>query len=119
MRGLVEEHRNCLVHEKTHPYKNLAVPTIETVDMLEGIAQQFTNPARAIPTFRKAVETVETSTSLASVLRTIAKRDFSQFPVYESGAFRGLLTENGITRWLSHHVTTELSLVELDEVTVS
>ena len=55
---------------------------------------------------------------MATVLKTIKHRDYSQFPVYEDGRFRGLLTENGITRWLAHHVMTKLSLVELEDVPV-
>ena len=31
----------------------------------------------------------------------------------------GLLTENGITRWLAKHIQRALSLVELDEVFVA
>ena len=38
--------------------------------------------------------------------------------MYEEKRFRGLLTENGVTRWLAHHVATALSLVELDDVPV-
>ena len=57
--------------------------------------------------------------TLAQVLKTITQREYSQFPVYDGNQFLGLLTENGITRWLAQHVSTELSLVELDEVRVS
>jgi hypothetical protein len=32
--------------------------------------------------------------------------------------FKGLLTENGITRWLAHHVTKTLSIVDLEDVSV-
>jgi hypothetical protein len=52
------------------------------------------------------------------VLKVIEQRDYSQFPVYASERFLGLLTENGITRWLAHHVTSNLSLVELEKVSV-
>jgi hypothetical protein len=38
--------------------------------------------------------------------------------VYEGKQFRGLLTENGITRWLAGHVVRTLSLVELDDIHV-
>jgi predicted transcriptional regulator len=79
----------------------------------------MTRPERAIPTFERPVETLGPSESLATVLRTIRKRDYSQFPVYDDGLrFRGLLTENGITRWLAGHVATQLSLVELEDVPV-
>ena len=37
----------------------------------------------------------------------------------QNGRFRGLLTENGITRWLAHHVATKLSLVDLEEIHVT
>jgi hypothetical protein len=39
--------------------------------------------------------------------------------VYEDNRFHGLLTENGITRWLARHVATKLSLVELEEELVA
>jgi predicted transcriptional regulator len=76
------------------------------------------NPARAIPTFQRKVEKVSVHDNLARVLRIVRERDYSQFPAYEAEKFCGLLTENGITRWLAHHVATELSLVELEDITV-
>ena len=36
----------------------------------------------------------------------------------EAERFRGLLTENGITRWFAYHVATKVSLVELQDVHV-
>jgi len=38
--------------------------------------------------------------------------------VYDDKQFHGLLTENGVTRWLAHHVVRTLSLVELDDIPV-
>jgi predicted transcriptional regulator len=52
------------------------------------------------------------------VLKIIDERDYSQFPVYADKRFRGLLTENGVTRWLARHVAKTLSLVELDEIPI-
>ena len=51
-------------------------------------------------------------------MKMIKAHDFSQFPVYQEHCFAGLLTENGITRWLATHVVKKLSLVELDDVSV-
>jgi predicted transcriptional regulator len=78
----------------------------------------LTNPDRVIPKFQRNVQVVSSEDTLARVLGVIAQQDYSQFPVYDGGGFRGLLTENGITRWLSQHVSTKLSLVELDDVQV-
>ncbi|MFH1943246.1 MAG: CBS domain-containing protein [bacterium] len=110
--------RNAIVHGKTEAYRYVAIPTPAIVEDLRACRERLTNPARAIPTFKRKVETVSINDTLARVLKIIGKRDFSQFPVYEDQRFLGLLTENGITRWLALHVSTELSLVELDEVFV-
>jgi len=67
---------------------------------------------QVIPIFQKKGEVLGLSDSLSTVLRVIEKRYYSQFPVYDGNNFKGLLTENGITRWLAHHVSNELSLIE-------
>ena len=60
----------------------------------------------------------ESEPNRKSRLKMIRKRDYSQFPAYEGERFRGLLTENGITRWLAQHVDTKFSLIELEDVSV-
>lgn len=114
----IAEVRNAIVHGKKEPYRYVAVPTPAIVQDLRACRERMTNPARAIPTFQRKVETVSINDTLAGALKIIGQRDFSQFPVYEAERFLGLLTENGITRWLALHVSTKLSLVELDEVFV-
>lgn len=111
--------RNATVHWRTEPYRYVAVPTPEIARRLQSCREPLTNPVRAIPKFQGPVKMVSVSDTLTQVLRIIKERDYSQFPVFENGLFRGLLTENGITRWLAHHVATELSLIELDDVTVN
>jgi predicted transcriptional regulator len=110
--------RNSIVHEKTEPYGYVAIPTPELAKKLQACRKRLMDPALVFPKFRRKVETVLVQDSLEQVLRIIKERDYSQFPVLEVSRFRGLLTENGITRWLAHHVTTQISLVELNEVTV-
>jgi predicted transcriptional regulator len=110
--------RNILVHDTVKTQHFPVVPTAPFVDQVERLLNQFRHPARVIPTFRKEVKVVDAGQSLSSILKLIDKRDYSQFPVFDDARFKGLLTENGITRWLAHHVSKELSLVELDEITV-
>lgn len=110
--------RNFLVHEKVAPFRHAAIPTEETVRNLEEIRDQQLNPKRVIPTYQKRVETLSPDESLAKVLKLISQRNYSQFPAYSDQTFKGLLTENGITRWLARHVAQDLSLVELEDVTV-
>lgn len=115
---IVADVRNAIVHGKTEAYRYLAVPTPAIAQNLRACRERLINPVRAIPKFQREVERVSINESLGHVLRIIAKRDYSQFPVYEAERFKGLLTENGITRWLAHHVETRLSLVDLDDVSV-
>jgi predicted transcriptional regulator len=112
----IAEIRNAIVHSKTEPYHYFAVPTPTIAKNLKLCREGLINPVRVIPTFQRKVERVSVDDSLTRVLRIIAKQDYSQFPVYEAERFIGLLTENGITRWFAQHVSTKLSLVELDDV---
>jgi predicted transcriptional regulator len=99
--------RNVLVHSKVRPNQHLATPALWVVERIERIRDEMTSPGLAIPTFQRAVRTVRTTDILFHVLTLIRQCDYSQFPVYDEGKddrFRGLLTENGITRWLAHYV---------------
>ncbi len=116
--ALTSRIRNLLVHARTKPGEFAVTPSVSVVASLELLQRRLTRPDRAIPTFERVVERLVVSDSLAKVLKRIRDRDYSQFPVFDGLAFRGLLTENGVTRWLARYVTTEMSLVELEDVLV-
>jgi len=42
--------------------------------------------------------------TLVNVLRVIREMDYTQFPLYNGEKFMGLLSENGITKWLAKNV---------------
>jgi predicted transcriptional regulator len=110
--------RNFIVHEPQNADDICAIPTARMVETIGAVSNRLLNPEKVVPRFARKVETVSPDHTLASVLKIIARRDFSQFPVYSGTKFKGLLTENGLTRWLAKHVSTTLSLVELEEVFV-
>jgi predicted transcriptional regulator len=111
--------RNVVVHDPKEGDEVLAVPSKWIVERLSEIAQRILYPTLVIPLFEKQVETVSPAHSLSHVFKQIRYRDFSQFPVYEETRFKGLLTENGLTRWLAKHVVDRLSLVDLEDVYVA
>ena len=111
--------RNFIIHEPKKDDDFCAVPTELMLADLLAFLQQLLAPEKVVPRFAKRVETVSPNDSLSHVLRRVARRDFSQFPVHSNRRFMGLLTENGITRWLAKHIERTLSLVDLDEVFVS
>ena len=116
---MIADLRNVLVHGRIEARRYLAVPTKLVVDKLEAILNRLTHPIQVIPTFQREVESFSVNNSLAEVLKKISERDYSQFPIYDKNNFCGVLTENGITRWLAHHVSFELCLVDLEEISIS
>jgi len=52
-------------------------------------------------------------------MRMVSELDYSQFPVMDGNRFIGLLTENGITRWLAGKIVKEMSLVDFADARVS
>ncbi len=111
--------RNLIVHERTDLHRHVVIPTVAVAEGLKHSKERLMNPARAIPTFQRTVETISIDDTLARVLKIIDERDYSQFPVYEGKQFRGLLTENGITRWLARHVSQSVSSARLGDIPVS
>lgn len=115
---LFAELRNVAVHMQS--LVNPAfVPSAKAVERLEQIRDRLLSPPLAGSAFRRKVVTVGPGDSLATILDLVRQHDFSQFPVYDGATLSGLLTENGITRWLAQHVDSNGSLVELVDHSVS
>ncbi len=116
---VVAELRNVLVHEKKDAVEELATPAERIVKKLESIAGELESPERVEARIDpEKVATVSANDSLKHVLHLIHEKQFSQFPVIEEGRIIGLLTENGITRWLSSEVFKE-SMIEFNDATVA
>ncbi|MCB0782547.1 MAG: CBS domain-containing protein, partial [Flavobacteriales bacterium] len=115
---LVGEIRNLIVHRRTKSIPQVAVPSEEVVRRLEAVRDRLMNPPKVLPKYQCKVESVQLSDDLASVLRKINERDYSQFPVFDGERFKGLLTENGITRWIAHHISGEFTLVDFEDIPV-
>jgi len=113
----VADLRNAIEHERFEPYKYIAIPTPKVLDELRRVHAAFTNPPRAIPTFQRKVAIVAPDDSLATILKIVHENKFSQVPVYEQKNFRGLITENGLTRWISSHVVDRGGSVDFGKVT--
>ena len=112
------ELRNVLIHRRTLPIFQMATPTKQVVERLEGIRDRMLNPPK-VARYMKIVAYVSPDDSLADVMRIVFESDFSQFPVMNGKEVTGLLTENGITRWLARKIVCEDSLVESADAKVS
>lgn len=103
---LIRKIRNFLVHESFPAAPPAAVPTPWILTKMEDILRELTSTKRVVDLWKKLVERVDVEESLRSVLEKIVKFNFSQFPVYDKNAFVGLLTVNGIARWLASRALT-------------
>ena len=75
-------------------------PNEWAVQRIETIEQALTKPEKVVPKFAKRVTAFEITTSLETLL-TIMQKQYSQFPIYEKGVFKGLITVRGIGVWFA------------------
>ncbi|WP_162880752.1 CBS domain-containing protein [Paraliobacillus sediminis] len=99
------ELRNAIIHERTNTKYAIAEPHDDVVVRMENIEKKLTAPELVIPRFSKRMRQIQANDTLSDVLRVIHETDYSQFPVYLNKELIGLLTDKGITHWLSKHVT--------------
>lgn len=111
--------RNVLTHEQSGVNTYLSVPIPSIVERLEKILDELRNPPKIFPTYKRQVKILNINDPLSEALSAINELNYSQFPIYDGKSYIGLLTENGITRWLAHHTVTELSLIEFSEIPIS
>ena len=110
--------RNVIIHDKVEPYQYVCVPTNDTVETIEAIRDRLVHPERADKKFMRPVLSLEAGDSLHYVLKLMHEKNFSHFPVYAGNQFSGVLTPNGITRYLAHHAAKEEFPLNLKEIEV-
>lgn len=108
--------RNVIIHDKVAPFEYICVPSQQTVESIEAIRDRLLHPRRAEAQFSRPVVCVQASDSLSQILALMHNQGFSHFPVYAAHKFSGVLTPNGITRYLAHHAAK--SEAPLDFTTV-
>jgi len=96
--------RNVIVHDTTSPSYVIAEPHDSVVEEIQHIENELRNPKKVYPMFGKEVVTFQITDKLVNVLRVIKEMDYTQFPLYDGEKFMGLLSENGITKWLAKNV---------------
>lgn len=98
------ELRNAIVHERTGHEYTIADPHDDIVDMIETIEQELTAPKKVIDLFSKTLRTIQADLTIEDVLHLIKETKFSQFPVYRSKQFMGLVTDKCVLHFIAHHM---------------
>jgi hypothetical protein len=96
--------RNFLVHEKTRPFDYPCVPGEAATREIERIRDTLIRPTTIGESFAREVLTLAPQSPLKTALELVARRGVSRFPIYEGARFVGLLTENGIARYVAEVV---------------
>lgn len=103
------ELRNAIVHERTELNYAIADPHIEIVESIEKIAEEMTAPKLVIPTFAKTLRVLQADLTIKTVLNIIRETRYTQFPVYRSKQFVGLLTDKKVLHWIAQNLNSDFS----------
>lgn len=110
--------RNILAHNDN---RDIAVPSNQTIKEIKYIHNLLIHPLTAFHIAQRKVEKFEKDTPLVDVLRAFNKERYSQYPIYDQGQFEGLLTDNGISYWLSNQLsepTISLKDIKVEDVLI-
>lgn len=110
--------RNVLAHSDGLA-ERMAVPTPEALLAIKAIEERLLSPERVHERFKRRVTTIRPDSSVRVVLELVHKHDYSQFPIIEGRQVTGLLTENGLARWLAAHVKRQTSMLDLEHTVAS
>ena len=106
------ELRNLLTHVEYFNGKPIAQPTAAVVTSIEALRDKILRPPTVLSTLKnRPVVQFAPQEPIRTVLDAMRKFNYSQFPVYASGSYRGLLTTNCVGRWLADRLATD-ELVE-------
>lgn len=93
--------RNAIVHEQIGEDFVIAEPNDWTIQRITDIERELLRPEKVLPRFKKKVTGFEITLPITEILKTIAQKKYSQFPLYQSGKFRGLITLRALGYWFA------------------
>ncbi|MGP4059130.1 CBS domain-containing protein [Halobacillus litoralis] len=94
--------RNAIVHERISGDYFIATPHKDVVEHLKKIKQTLDQPPEALDFATRPVLFFKEDTAITHIIEAFDQHGISQFPIYtKERNFLGLLTNDGIVRWLS------------------
>lgn len=98
----ISQLRNAIVHEQIGEDFVIAEPNQWVIDRIHEIERELLQPEKVLPRFEKKVTGFEQEIALTELLKIIAQKRYSQFPMYQKGIFKGLITLKALGYWLAH-----------------
>ncbi|MTD38991.1 CBS domain-containing protein [Erwinia sp. CPCC 100877] len=93
--------RNAIVHERISTDFVIAEPNEWAVNRMLVIEKNLIRPEKVLPRFAKKVTGFDLTIPIKDILAIVARKQYSQFPIYDRGIFKGLITTRGLAVWLA------------------
>lgn len=97
----ISQLRNAIVHEQIGEDFIIAEPNQWIVGRIQKIESDLIQPETVIPRFAKNVTGFEQDIPIIELLKIVAARRYSQFPLYKKGDFQGLITLKALGYWFA------------------
>lgn len=110
--------RNAMVHEYTRDEYYIAVPHLEIVESIESICRHLEKPKSVMSIAVKPVVRFQKDTRLMDVFLAIEQHGITSFPLYEDKMFQGLITEDGVSRWIASRLK-EAPVIDFEPITLA
>ncbi len=109
--------RNAISHEKYRDGRAIADPRPDVVEQIERLRDLYFKPPTALSVLGQMdVCSVAPGQPISAALEYVRLHDYSQLPVYDGGAYVGILTTNAIARWLAAQLAATEGLAEAESV---
>jgi len=110
--------RNVMVHKEGSEI--IAIPSDEALTRLQTITDKYTVVRTVYDVCHKQVVTTSASKTLHHAIKLMKRHDYTKIPVYEGQTYKGLLSGNVVTRWLTGHISDQGEMCEnLQQIHVS
>ncbi|MGM0124243.1 hypothetical protein IGI37_001617 [Enterococcus sp. AZ194] len=93
--------RNAIVHDRISEDFVIAEPNEWILQRIKQIELDLTQPEMVCPRFSKKVTGFDWELPLLEILKIVAEKRYSQFPLYRNGVFEGLITLRALGFWFA------------------
>ena len=97
----ISQLRNAIVHEQIDENFIIAEPNEWIIGRIKKIEAELSQPELVLPRFAKNVTGFEQNLPIVELLKIVANKRYSQFPLYDKGKFQGLITLRNLGYWFA------------------
>ncbi|MFI3621134.1 CBS domain-containing protein [Vagococcus fluvialis] len=109
--------RNILTHKTYSETEAIAIPSDTLINEIQEITSKIKYSKKVKDLFESEVICFDIKDPIIDVLKAIEKNGYSQFPVFEEGKLKGIVSENGITNFLAKSISDDI--ISISEILVS